>query len=82
MGALLIKYICNLDNRETVEQISENVHMQYFLDYSSFTSDKPFDASLFIDIRKQLGLEIINIELCFHASEAVCHLNQVEISFS
>jgi hypothetical protein len=56
--------------------------MQYFLDYSSFTSDKPFDASLFIDIRKQLGLEIINIELCFHASEAVCHLNQVEISFS
>jgi hypothetical protein len=50
----------NLDDRETVDQISENVYMQYFLGYSSFTSDKPFDASLFVDIRKQLGLEIIN----------------------
>jgi hypothetical protein len=26
----------------------------------SFTSEKPFDASLFVDIRRQLGLEIIN----------------------
>jgi hypothetical protein len=60
LGALIIKYICNLDDRETVDQISENVYMQYFLGYSSFTSDKPFDASLFVDIRKQLGLEIIN----------------------
>jgi hypothetical protein len=60
LGALIIKYICNLDDREAVDQISENVYMQYFLGYSSFTSDKPFDASLFVDIRKQLGFEIIN----------------------
>lgn len=60
LGSLIIKYICNLDDRETVDQISENVYMQYFLGYSSFTSDKPFDASLFVDIRKQLGLELIN----------------------
>jgi hypothetical protein len=44
LGALIIKYICNLDDRETVDQISENVYMQYFLGYSSFTSDNPFDA--------------------------------------
>jgi hypothetical protein len=60
LGALIIKYICNLDDRETVDQISENVYMQYFPGYSSFTGDKPFDASLFVDVRKQLGLEIIN----------------------
>jgi hypothetical protein len=34
--------------------------MQYFPGYSSFTSDKLFDVSLFADIRKQLGFEIIN----------------------
>jgi hypothetical protein len=34
--------------------------MQYFLGYSSFISEKPFDASLFVDIRKRLGIETIN----------------------
>jgi hypothetical protein len=60
IGALIIKHICNLDDRETVEQISENIYMQYFLGYSSFTSDKPFDASLFVSIRKRLGFDALN----------------------
>jgi len=60
LGALIIKHICNLDDRETVDQISENIYMQYFLGYPSFTSDKPFDASLFVSIRKRLGLEALN----------------------
>jgi hypothetical protein len=60
LGSLMIKHLCHLDDRETVDQISENIYMQYFLGYSSFTSDKPFDASLFVDIRKRLGLETIN----------------------
>jgi hypothetical protein len=60
LGSLMIKHLCHLDDRETVEQISENIYMQYFLGYSSFTSDKPFDASLFVDIRKRLGMESIN----------------------
>jgi hypothetical protein len=34
--------------------------MQYFLGYPSFTSDKPFDASLFVDIRKRLSMDAIN----------------------
>jgi hypothetical protein len=60
LGSLMIKHLCHLDDRETVEQISENIYMQYFLGYSSFTSDRPFDASLFVDIRKRLGLSTIN----------------------
>jgi hypothetical protein len=60
LGSLMIKYLCNLDDRETVDQISENIYMQYFLGYSSFTSEKPFDASLFVDIRKRLSMETIN----------------------
>jgi hypothetical protein len=34
--------------------------MQYFLGYSSFTDETPFDASLFVDFRKRLGLENLN----------------------
>ncbi|MDR2533540.1 MAG: transposase [Tannerellaceae bacterium] len=33
LWAPIIKYLCNLDDRETVDQISENVYMQYFLYY-------------------------------------------------
>ena len=60
MGSLIIKYLCNLDDRETVELISENVYMQYFLGYSSFTSQVPFDASLFVEFRKRLGMDTVN----------------------
>jgi IS5 family transposase len=60
LGAIMIKHICDLDDRETVEQISENIYMQYFLGYSSFSDTAPFDASSFVEFRKRLGLEQIN----------------------
>jgi len=60
IGSVIIKHMCNLDDRETVDQISENVYMQYFLGYSSFTNQTPFDASLFVEFRKRLGLEQVN----------------------
>lgn len=52
--------MCNLDDRETAAQISENMYMQYFLGYSSFSSRPPFDASLFVEFRHRLGSEVIN----------------------
>ena len=60
IGSLIIKHLCNLDDRETVDQISENIYMQYFLGYSTFSSEPPFDASLFVDFRKRLSLESLN----------------------
>lgn len=30
IGFIIIKHICNLDDRETVAQITENMYMQYF----------------------------------------------------
>lgn len=60
LGSLIIKHITNLDDRETVDQISENMYMQYFLGYSSFTTDPPFDPSLFVEFRKKLGVVEIN----------------------
>ena len=37
IGLLIIKHLCDLDDRETVCQITENVYMQYFLGYSVFS---------------------------------------------
>ena len=60
LGSLIIKHLCDLDDRETVDQISENVYMQYFLGYSSFSTEPPFDASLFVEFRKRLGSDTLN----------------------
>ena len=60
IGSLIIKHMCNLDDRETVSQIAENMYMQYFLGYSSFNPEPPFDASLFVEFRNRMGLEQIN----------------------
>jgi hypothetical protein len=60
LGSLIIKHMCNLDDRETVDQISENIYMQYFLGYPSFTNETPFDPSLFVEFRKRLGIENVN----------------------
>ena len=59
IGAVIIKHILHLDDRETVAQITENMYLQYFLGYSSYIKEPPFDASLFVDIRKRLGEELI-----------------------
>ncbi len=52
--------MCDLSDRETVQQIQENMYMQYFLGFSSFSDQEPFDASLFVEFRKRLGAEQIN----------------------
>jgi IS5 family transposase len=60
IGSMIIKHKCNLSDRETVQQIQENMYMQYFIGYSSFSDEEPFDPSLFVDFRKRLGIEQIN----------------------
>lgn len=59
IGAVIIKHMLNLDDREAVAQITENMYLQYFLGYSSYIKKPPFDASLFVDIRKRLGEELL-----------------------
>lgn len=60
IGALIIKHLNSLSDRETVLQIQENVYMQYFIGYSSFCNEAPFDASLFVEFRNRLGLDELN----------------------
>jgi hypothetical protein len=60
VDSLIIKYLCRLDDCEVVDQIPENICMQYFPGYPSFVNGKPFDASLFVEICKRLGMETVN----------------------
>ena len=60
IGAVIIKHLCKLDDEETIQQISENMYMQYFLGYSSFSTSQVFDSSLFVTIRKRLGVDTVN----------------------
>jgi len=60
IGAIIIKHMCDLSDRETIQQIQENMYMQYFIGYSSFSDEAPFDPSLFVDLRMRLGAEQIN----------------------
>ena len=57
IGALIIKHKLSLTDRDTVQMISENIYMQYFCGLQSLQMKLPFDASLFVDIRKRLGSE-------------------------
>jgi hypothetical protein len=60
IGAVIIKLYLDISDRETVQQIQENMFMQYFLGYSSFTNEAPFSPSLFVEIRERLSLEVMN----------------------
>jgi len=61
IGAMILKHVCNISDRETVLQIQENMYMQYFIGYTSFSKEAPFDPSLFVEFRKRLGIEQINM---------------------
>ena len=60
IGAVIIKHLLNIDDREVVQQISENMYLQYFVGLSGFQKEPPFDASLMVSIRKRLGKEAMD----------------------
>ncbi|OYX97539.1 MAG: hypothetical protein B7Y76_07980 [Sphingobacteriia bacterium 35-40-5] len=60
LGALMIKHIEHLSDRATIQHIQENMFMQYFLGYSSFSNEEPFSDTLFVEIRKRLSLELLS----------------------
>lgn len=57
IGAMIIKHKEKYDDRGTIQAIQENPYMQYFLGLSSFTKEEVFDPSLFVTIRKRIGLD-------------------------
>lgn len=66
LGALIIKHKENLSDEKTIQAIQENVYMQFFVGLESFQTQKIFDPSLFVTIRKRIGkknFDLLNEEL-------------------
>ncbi len=57
----MVKHMQNISDEETIQMIRENVYIQYFLGFDSFTSKVPFDSSMFVEIRKRMGLVQLNL---------------------
>lgn len=60
LGALLIQVKYGFSDVETVEAISENLYMQYFVGFPGFVKGLPFDPSLMVHFRKRLGMDVVN----------------------
>src|SRR5699024_7010455 len=60
LGSLIIKERLGLSDMETVEQITENPYLQYFIGLSSFEDDAPFHSSTLTHFRKRLDASLIN----------------------
>ncbi len=60
IGSIIIKTFLDLSDEETLNQIRENMYMQYFLGYAEYEYKYPFDASLFVYIRDRVGKELMD----------------------
>lgn len=61
IGAFIIKHKLNLSDEETLQTISENPYMQFFLGLQDYAPDLLFSPSLFVEFRKKLGDDTFNI---------------------
>jgi len=59
IGSLIIKHKLDISDREVVEQIKENIYLQYFIGLSSFSTEAPFDASSLVHFRSRFNWEQI-----------------------
>ena len=53
----MVKHLLNISDRETIIAIQENIYIQHFLGFDSIVYEEPFNASLFVEIRKRMGME-------------------------
>lgn len=60
LGAQLIKQDYQLSDDETVQMISENPYMQYFIGLPGFEYKEPLDSSSLTNFRKRLTPEMIS----------------------
>jgi hypothetical protein len=59
LGALIIKERLGVSDRETVEQITENPYLQYFLGLMEYQDQPPFDPSMLTHFRKRFDPSMI-----------------------
>ena len=60
IGAMLMKQLKRLTDEETIGEIGENPYLQYFIGFKEFTHDRIFDPSLFVTLRKRMGISVFD----------------------
>jgi len=55
IGAFIIKHKLRLTDEETLQSISENPYMQFFLGLQTYRPKQLFSPTLFVELRKRLG---------------------------
>jgi len=61
IGAVIIKHLLCLSDRETVAQIQENPYLQYFEGLPGYQRREPFVPSLFVEFRKRMGQSVFDV---------------------
>jgi hypothetical protein len=56
VGSLIVKHKLNLSDEETVRTIQENIFIQYFLGLDRYHPEPLFHPSVFVDLRKRMGV--------------------------
>ena len=59
LGALIIQQTLGVSDEETVQQIEENLYLQYFIGIKKYTNQRPFDPSLMVWFRKRLSAKFM-----------------------
>lgn len=68
-GALIIQVKLSLTDEETVEMISENPYMQYFIGLGEYEQKAPFDSSMMSHFRKRFNAQDIkDIDELLHSA--------------
>ena len=57
LGAMIIKHMERLDDRGVIEEVQENIYMQYFVGLKGFQTGPIFHHSLFSTLRERIGAE-------------------------
>jgi transposase, IS5 family len=60
LGALIIKEKLGISDRKTVEQIRENLYLQYFIGELIYSNKAPFNPSLLVQFREIICADIVN----------------------
>lgn len=59
LAALIIKERLGVSDEECVEQILENPYLQYFCGMKEFSTESPFDPSMFVHFRKRFSADVL-----------------------
>jgi hypothetical protein len=60
IGAIMLKHLLIVSDRVANYAIQEILYIQYLLGFDRFIAQTPFDSSLFVEIRKSLGMDELN----------------------